>query len=411
MLHSRRLRIATINTSFNDEGSLQTYYARNAERLSEDEDVVAVCRASDRRATSSPIRFVTVEPLLPGVGRLRSAVACGSFALRASRTLDRMRPELDLVHVESFAALGADVVTVHAVRPAEIEHYWTRVHPARLPRRVLARVGRPLLTVEAVIARKLFSRTNPPLCIAISHSVASQLAHVYGLPPELIEVNHYPVDVDRFTFDPRARASVRGRENVPDDRQVVILIGDDLARKGLSRAIVGLACARRLDVELWVVGGTGLGRFADEARRAGVGDRVKLFGRLPPAVVPAYLSAADVFLLPSEHDVWGISVIEALAAGRPVVVSEYTGAHEVIRDGQTGFVLRANGTPDAIAALIDGPLASRSRVAVIGARGPAVARAYGFETVYQRFRSLCHRAHEIRQVRIGEDRSAARPPH
>jgi glycosyltransferase involved in cell wall biosynthesis len=98
-------------------------------------------------------------------------------------------------------------------------------------------------------------------------------------------------------------------------------------------------------------------------------------------------------------------VIEALAAGRVVLVSEFAGAHEIIREGANGFVLAREGSPEQIAALLDGP-AGRP-----GSRGPlgeaAVRTAAGFDhdALHSRLRDAHHKAY-ARRLRCLQEAAA-----
>src|SRR5215469_12028462 len=85
----------------------------------------------------------------------------------------------------------------------------------------------------------------------------------------------------------------------------------------------------------------------EEARRLGVADAVAFLGKVD-AVAPL-LAAAHVFLLPSETESFGLSALEALACGVPVVASRAGGLPEVVRDGETG-VLCGVGDVDGMAA-------------------------------------------------------------
>jgi len=75
----------------------------------------------------------------------------------------------------------------------------------------------------------------------------------------------------------------------------------------------------------------------DEARRLGVDDSVHFLGKLE-SVAPL-LAGADLFLLPSQTESFGLSALEALACGVPVVASRVGGLPEVVRDGETGTLL------------------------------------------------------------------------
>ena len=82
-----------------------------------------------------------------------------------------------------------------------------------------------------------------------------------------------------------------------------------------------------------------------------------------------------------------------------MVVSEYTGSHEVLEHGVTGYVVKGSGSPEEIAALLDGPLADPETRAAIGARASEVAARFDYESVYPRFREAHRKAHELRLMR------------
>src|SRR3954447_26688359 len=137
MSPGRRLRVAMVYRDFNCSGSIPASFVSRSERLAQDEDVTAMCSGATRRPTDAPLAFETVEPLIRGRGRLSYALETGSFAVRARRVIRRRRHEFDVVHGVGFATPDADLVTVNAVRPSEIAHYFDHVEPeARLRRRL-----------------------------------------------------------------------------------------------------------------------------------------------------------------------------------------------------------------------------------------------------------------------------------
>jgi L-malate glycosyltransferase len=87
-----------------------------------------------------------------------------------------------------------------------------------------------------------------------------------------------------------------------------------------------------------------------EARRLGVQDRVFFLGKLD-AVAPL-LASADLFLIPSQSESFGLSALEALATGVPVVGSRVGGLPEVVRDGETGALCAVGDVEEMSAAAI-----------------------------------------------------------
>ena len=394
-----RLRVAYVYRTFSEAGSIPSLYRRLAERLSYDLDLTLFCSVRGRERSDAPLTFRDVDALVEGSGRLRYALECATFAVRATRAVSRARETFDLVHTEGFATFRADLVTVHAVRAAEIERYFERIEPRATVRRVLSPyVFRPQAAVVLAIERRLFA-DPAPLCIAASLQIKRDLERFHGVPPELVEVIPYGIDVDRLRFDESARARKRAELGVPDDRTVVLFVGDSFLRKGLDTAIEGLAASRSRP-ELWVLGGDDPSRYAALAARLGIADRVRFLGRRPHAELPDFYSAGDVLLLPSENDAWGLPPIEAMAAGRVPVVSSFTGCSEAIEHGANGYVLSGQGSASEIAALLDGPLADSATRAAVGSRAATDAQAFAWPKVYPRILEAHERAYELRRSRL-----------
>ena len=397
----RRLRIASVYRSFNRSGSIESLFLRNAERLAQDEDVTAFVSAAGRAPTSALLRFAAIEPAARGRGRWRYALECSSFARRASKELARRRTEFDLVHVEGTSAYNADLVTVHAVRRAEVEHYFAEVEPqAWIARRRLNTLLRPQTSVVVGIEQRLLERIPSPYCICPSEAVKRDLERWHGVPSDRIKVLPYGVELDRFRQDPDARARLRAELGTPPDRLVLLFIGSSFARKGLQVCLDGLAQSRLADAEFWVIGGSDAERERVERATRGSRNRIRLLGRRPPEELPAFYSAADVFVLPSQQDSWALPVPEALAASCVVVASEYAGSSDLITTGMNGYVMEGSGSAEALAALLDGPLADpRARAAVAGRARDAVV-PYDYEAFYAQYREAHWHAYELATERL-----------
>jgi glycosyltransferase involved in cell wall biosynthesis len=80
-------------------------------------------------------------------------------------------------------------------------------------------------------------------------------------------------------------------------------------------------------------------RFRDQARALGIGEWMHWVGRIPHEELPAYLNTATVFLSIPSVDATAVSLLEAMASGAPIVVTDLPSAAEWIRDGETGLVI------------------------------------------------------------------------
>ncbi len=124
----------------------------------------------------------------------------------------------------------------------------------------------------------------------------------------------------------------------------------------------------------------------DEARALGVDDDVSFLGKID-AVAPI-LAAADLFLLPSENESFGLSALEALASGVPVIATRVGGLPEVVRDGETG-VLCPVGDVDMMGGAAVDILRDRRRWEAMSVAAAADARArFGRDAIVAQYEAL-----------------------
>ena len=180
--------------------------------------------------------------------------------------------------------------------------------------------------------------------------VRDHLVRFYGIDVEKIRV--VPPGINPEEFRPGDRDAARKLTGLPaDERPLVLFCGHDFARKGLDRAIRATA-ASRLHFELVVVGRNGdQPAFERLAEACAVRDRVHFVGTAPNAFL--FFQAADVFVLPTRADIWGVTVLEAMACGIPPIVSDAAGAATAVSHGVDGFILPEPVAPEQLAETLD----------------------------------------------------------
>lgn len=135
--------------------------------------------------------------------------------------------------------------------------------------------------------------------------------------------------------------------------------GDKLASyRALGESLGRL---RTRDWRLLVVG-DGVARTEVEAALGRPGERVVYAGALAPDEMPAVLAAADLFVWPAINEAYGMAILEAQAAGVPVVAGRSGGVPEIVADGRTGALVTP-GDADAFARAVDAFLAAPERLA------------------------------------------------
>ncbi len=185
-----------------------------------------------------------------------------------------------------------------------------------------------------------------------------------GVPESEMFYSPYSVDTDLFAdqverFD---RAAVRSELGIAPDQRVVLYSGKFIPRKNVGLVIEALERLADAGGVTLVLVGDGEERDVLLARgRALLGERLIAPGFVNQSRIGYYFQAADLFVLPSRFETWGLVVNEAMQFGLPAVVSSRVGCHrDLVIPGETGAVLpeaAAPAPPEAIRNLLRRPAA------------------------------------------------------
>lgn len=277
--------------------------------------------ASERVAREGlPHRVMSLEITNPT--NAHRLVTCARLTAR----LTAIQPAL--VHVHSAWMFGlvwpalriarARTIVHFQLDPDEEEIHWTLKHPPA-----------HIITCARYIARRIQNDVDR---LGLKTSVTAA--------PNAIDLERF-VPGDRF-------AARRETAITSPDRFVILTFGNLSPHKGQATAIRAThhLVSRGLPAELWIAGEdrSGSGQYERDLRHLAaelnVADRVRFLGFRSDT--PRLLQSADVFVLPSQREGLPISVLEAQAAGVPVIGSEIPGMTEIIEDGISGFVVRSD---------------------------------------------------------------------
>ncbi|HUQ62953.1 MAG TPA: glycosyltransferase [Acidimicrobiales bacterium] len=227
--------------------------------------------------------------------------------------------------------------------------------------------------------------------VASSVEERHQLEHLYGAEGARIEV--VPPGVDHELFSPGDRQEARLSLGLNDD-PVLLFVGRIQHLKGVDVAIEALALGPPR-ARLVVVGGPSgpggeaeLSRLRKLADERGVGRRVLFVPPQPHGGLAAYYRAADVCVVPSRSESFGLVALEAAACGTPVVASAVGGLRTLVEHGRTGFLVGGcdpEAFADYVTELVDQPdLAAR-----MGSAAEGLSRRYSWSITAARLRRLC----------------------
>jgi len=270
------------------------------------------------------------------------------FLRAARRILNAIRPD----RVLAFSRLDrADIF--RSGDPLFI--HWLTRHKPNLADRLLGWLNpkqRSMLQLE----HRVFCSSHISKILALSRMDAALMRRYYGVPPSKIVILHNGYDPRRFNPEVRRHRKTVRQELQLNERPMLLFVGMDFKRKGLDLALGALARIR--DATLVVAGSGDVKRFRALAQKLGVAERVRFLGRRRD--IERLYGAADLLLLPTRYDPFCNAILEAMACGLGVVVTEDAGAAEVVTQ-EAGVVLGSDPEPDAVAAAVERVLNQKER--------------------------------------------------
>jgi D-inositol-3-phosphate glycosyltransferase len=233
--------------------------------------------------------------------------------------------------------------------------------------------------------------------IAPTLAEQAQLYFLYQADVSKIDIIPPGVDIDHFYPIPPDEA--REAINLPVDERMLLFVGRIEPLKGLDTLLRAIAAMREAGIHcqvphyLAVVGGdpsaTGENLSSEMVRlqtlcsELGLNDMVLFLGKRDQASLPYYYSAADVLIMPSHYESFGMVALEAMACGTPVVASKVGGLAFLVVDGETGFVV-PDKDPAALSEKLTLLLTNPALREQLGQQAAAYARQYAWENIVAR---------------------------
>jgi UDP-glucose:(heptosyl)LPS alpha-1,3-glucosyltransferase len=257
------------------------------------------------------------------------------FFARAVRKWAGRNPEWLLFSLERIP--GADVYRAGDGCHAEWLRRKRPLRPVTWPLDYL----RPLNLVYLYLERSLFLSAGLKSVISISARGREEIVRRFRMAPEKISVVYHGVRLpgDLEGGRRRVREQWRSRFGIGAEEPVFLFVGSGFRRKGVGVLVDAaiLLGARGVPFRVIVVGKGDARPYLRKAARAGLDGRILFTGALAGA--GDFYLGADAFLFPTVYEPFGIVCLEAMAYGLPVVTTRVAGASEVLREGESGYVL------------------------------------------------------------------------
>jgi D-inositol-3-phosphate glycosyltransferase len=407
-------RIAVISTHTsptaslgqNSNGGLNVYVHEVARAFNDrgiSTDIFTRCQSIDdpEVETLAPLSRVIYVPVGLGLDKYQLFNELPAFANYVRWFADREELSYDLL----FSHYWLSGVVACLLRPG-MGAGWAHVaHTLGLVKnQTLAAGARPEPDQRIQVEREIASQAD--LLIASTEDERADLVRLYGA--DLDHVAVVPPGVDLSMFQPSDRDEARRKIGYGRGR-LLLFVGRLERLKGVDVAIRALALLRDRahdDVRLLILGEDSRegdesekDRLKEVAAAAGVRDRVDFLGSVAHHELPFFYSAADVCVMPSYSESFGLVGLEAQACARPVVGSGVTGLRSVVRDEVSGYLLDSHDPAmyaERIGRLLDNPELALQ----MGRRGRLLAQRFSWTRTADRLQALFEGVVEKTQVRV-----------
>jgi glycosyltransferase involved in cell wall biosynthesis len=213
--------------------------------------------------------------------------------------------------------------------------------------------------------------------IVAASSFTRQTLSENGVPPEKILLNPYGVDLRRFSLQHQPRFSRTFR---------FLFAGLVCARKGIPLLLQAWQSLQSNDAELWIVGPL----TPTASKRCRSNEQIKIIGKVSNVELATIMSESDVFVFPSYFEGFGLVLLEAMAAGIPVLTTTATAGPDIVTQEQDGWII----DPGDLEALINAMqfcLQNRDRIATMGENACATAQRFSWDAYGDRWRAILER--------------------
>lgn len=186
--------------------------------------------------------------------------------------------------------------------------------------------------------KKLFASPRLKAVICISHMVKEDIQRHYGVPDDKLHIIYNGVDTTHFhpSLAENHRHPTRAIYGIPPEAPLFLFVGSGFQRKGLAVVLRALAQLPESSHLLVVGKDKQMKALIRVAEQLGLTGRVHFAGGQED--VRPFYGAADALVFPTLYEPFGNVVLEAMSCGLPVVTSSKSGAAELIREGENGFV-------------------------------------------------------------------------
>jgi UDP-glucose:(heptosyl)LPS alpha-1,3-glucosyltransferase len=299
-----------------------------------------------------------------------------SFAYFAQRHMDHGNYSLVHSHERIFAA---DIFTMHGIP----HRYW--VHNIRRKQMSLFDLA------TAWVEKKLVYEGNCKKFVAVSSLTKEIFLQEYKINPDKVTVINPGVDSNDYAQWKKdsIRNDIRREYGINITDPVIIFASMNFEIKGLDDVLLSLAKLKAQNHKFkFIVAGKGdIKKYMKMAKEAQIISDVIFTGPVKKEKIIRMYLASDIYIMLSQFDTFGMVVLEAMAAGLPVIISSNVGAKDIVREDENGFIVNDTSDADYIASKL-APLLDENIRRPLSAIAMQTAAQHSWDNVTKKYAAI-----------------------
>jgi UDP-glucose:(heptosyl)LPS alpha-1,3-glucosyltransferase len=375
------MKIAMICIDFNKTGGIERYTAELAQRFAVNNEVhvysATVNGIENDKITFHKIPILSFNALVKAKKHAINSIFTILSFISYMLFLKEIN-NFDIVHSQGAYIGKIDIYTMHSCHKASLvvarkENFIEKVKKSAI---------NPLHFI--ILRLQKYSLFHAKRLVAISETIKEEVLKYYNLDVNKIRNIPLGVDVDKFTPLNRLkyRNLIRNQYNLKETDFVIAFPANEFKRKGLWQIIEVVNTMKTDNIYVFVLGKDDPMPYLEKLHEIGLDNKFIFTGATP--IIDQYFAASDMMILPTSYEPFGLVVLEAMASGLPVIVSQTAGVSELIQNNVDGLLLSNPDDTNEISQKLKFMIENATKRTQLGEQARAKALLFTWDNVAEK---------------------------